>query len=124
MLTLALLTLWELALSILPSSGLPGPAVGGLLVLCLWLIVGSGAVDVRSGFLGRLGYAFGIAWYLGSIGRWIAPVDAAYAAAGGEVGLVLATAFLVFAPVGMLLVAGVTPAMTVFSDYRRRRNRH
>ena len=117
MITIALLTLWEIALAILPDTQLPGEAIAGLLAICLWMIVGGSLIDVRSGFLGRLAFAFGLAWYISSIGRWAASVDAIYILAGPDVGRVLAVAFLVITPVGMMLVAGLNPLVYV---WRRR----
>ena len=82
--TIALLTLWEIALAILPDTQLPGEAIAGLLAICLWMIVGGSLIDVRSGFLGRLAFVFGLAWYISSIGRWAASVDTIYILAGPD----------------------------------------
>ena len=117
MITIALLTLWEIALSILPDTRMPGAAIAGLLAVCLWMIAGGSLIDVRSGFLGRLAFVFGLAWYISSIGRWAASVDTIYILAGPDVGRVLAVAFLVITPVGMMLVAGLNPLVYV---WRRR----
>ena len=122
MLTLALLTLWEIALYTLPDSDLPDAATGGVLALILWIVAFMGAVDVRGGFIGRLAFVFAIAWYVSSIGRWAVLVDAVYQSSGDAVGLVLSAAFLVLAPLGLLVTAFAGPAahaVNRFRDWRR-----
>ena len=122
MLTLVLLTLWEMALYTLPDlHQLPDTATAGILTVLLWLLAFMGAADVKQGgFMGRLAFLFGIAWYISSIGRWAAPVDAVYSEAGDGIGLVLSVAFLVLTPTGMLLTAFIGPAAHAANKFRFR----
>ena len=120
MITLAILTVWEIALVMLPETELPESAIAGVLTLLLWAVAVMGIVDVRSGFPGRLAYGFAIAWYIGSIGRWMVPLNDVYVEAGDAVGLVLSMAFLMLAPLAMLLTAGFGPAMNAVGKVRNR----
>lgn len=105
---MSLLIVWEGGLVMLPKTDLPDAAVCGGLSLLLWAMVVLGRFDMTY-FLGRLGYAFALGWYFGSIGRWLPAVDQVYIDAADEVGLLLAASFLVVTPMGLLLAAAVPP---------------
>ena len=117
MVVLAFLILWEAALPLLPASGLPDSAVAGMLAFTLWGIAFLGAYDVTSSFMGRMAMGFAMAWYLGSIKRWIPAVDQVYTDAGEGVSLLLAMSFLVLAPMGLLLTATLS-AWLKWREYR------
>lgn len=118
MVVLGLLILWEVCLPILPTTGLSDAAVGGLLAFLLWCIGFLGYYEVVRNFMGRMAMGFALAWYLGSIGRWIPSVDRVYTDAGEGVSLLLAMSFLVVAPLGLVLTASV-PAVVEWWEVRR-----
>ena len=119
MVTLLCLVALEVALVVLPDSQFPDPAIAGLFAILLWAMVAVAVVDLNSGFLGRLGFLFATAWYIGSIGRWMVPMNDIYIAVGDMPGMTLALALLIVAPLGLLLVSIAGPSMHAWRRYRR-----
>ena len=119
MTVLITLVVLELLIVVLPDAGLPPAASAGLLALALLAMVALAAVDLNSGFLPRLGFVFGVAWYLGSIGRWVVPMNDVFISAGDAPGMVLAMSLLLVAPLGLLMVSIAGPAAHGWRRWRR-----
>ena len=119
MITLVAVSLWELVIVVLPDAGLPSAAVAGLMALVLLALVSLAAADLNSGFLTRLGFLFALAWYIGSIGRWMVPMNDIYTEVGPMPGMTLALALLIVAPLGLLLVSIAGPSTHAWRRYRR-----
>ena len=94
MITLIALTVWELVIVVLPDAGLPSAAVAGLMALVLLALVALASVDLNAGFLPRLVFLLATAWYIGSIGRWITPLNDIYTEVGPMPGMTLALALV------------------------------
>ena len=99
--------------------GLPSAAAGGLVALTLLAMVALASADLNAGFLPRLGFLCGAAWYIGSIGRWMVPMNDLYTANGDTPGMVVAMALLIIAPTGLLLVSITGPTAHAWRRYRR-----
>ena len=120
MLTLILLAVFEVAIVVLPNTALPAQAVAGLLSLLLISLTGLSALDHGAGFITRLAWLFALAWYMGSIGRWIPQLSEIYSSSTSGGGLALAAALLLIAPLGLLLVSITGPAMHAVGRFRNR----
>ena len=119
MATLAALVIWEISIVVLPDAGLPPAAVAGLMALVLMALVAVATVDLNAGFVTRLAFLLATAWYIGSIGRWMVPMNDIYIAVGDMPGMTLALALLIVAPLGLLLVSIAGPSMHAWRRYRR-----
>ncbi len=119
MITLMTLAVWEMVIVVLPDAGLPPAAVAGLMALVLMALVAVASADLNAGFLTRLAFLIAAAWYVGSIGRWITPLNDIYIEVGPMPGMALALALLIVAPMGLLLVSIAGPSMHAWRRYRR-----
>ncbi len=120
MVTLMTLAVWEMVIVVLPDAGLPPAAVAGLMALVLMALVAVAAVDLNAGFLTRLAFLIASAWYIGSIGRWMLPLNDLFVAVGDTPGMVLAMSLLIVAPMGLLLVSIAGPTAHAWRRYRNR----
>ena len=120
MITLMTLAVWEMVIVVLPDAGLPSAAVAGLMALVLMALVALAAADLNAGFLPRLAFLIASAWYIGSIGRWITPLNDIYIEVGPMPGMALALALLIIAPTGLLLVSIAGPAGHAWRRYKNR----
>ena len=120
MITLVIVAVWELAIVVLPDSGLPPEMTAGLLALLVLSMVALSGVDLSAGFVPRLAYLFALAWYIGSVGRWIVPMDTLFIEVAPMPGMTLALALLIVGPLGLLMMAAVGPTQHAIRKYRRR----
>ena len=100
--------------------GLPSAAAGGLVALTLLAMVALASADLNAGFLPRLAFLIASAWYIGSIGRWMLPLNDLFVAVGDTPGMVLAMSLLIVAPMGLLLVSIAGPTAHAWRRYRNR----
>ena len=77
------------------------------------------SADLNAGFLPRLAFLFATAWYIGSVGRWVVPMNDLYIEVGHMPGMTLALALLIIAPLGLMLVSITGPTAHAWRRYRR-----
>lgn len=106
MILLLTLLLLEVGLAIAYPSGFPAAGRAGLLVLLFLLPLYAAVEDLwrRGGWLNRLAYLLGSAWFFSRWPGWSGQIEEVYLAAGpAGAGIALTALYMVIVPLGLLL---------------------
>ena len=103
MLTLTAIAVIEGLFFFLPQAGLPPDMVVAVMCLAFLSIGWASLMDLDGGYLRRLGYMLSIAWFCSALPRWAVHVEVIHSNASSETGIILGTAFLVVAPLSLLI---------------------
>lgn len=110
---LPILAFLELAFATLPGAGLPQAFVCGVILMLMLMLVLAMPASVRAGFISRLAYGMSVLWYVGALARWMPNIDSLYDGAGMYLGFGFALTALLLVPGAFLLVACLSPVVTL-----------